>query len=154
MSSPPSFLTTSFTAAATLLGSVTSQRTASACPPDFSKAATVFAASLPAFQNVMATPAPASANASADARPSRRAPPVTSATFPANGLDARSAMAPFTKEGLYPATPARPGYIQKTVQMGADNYGKTASGLLDFRPCPYSAKSSCIPARDAIFAKS
>src|SRR5579863_3878121 len=86
MSSPPSSLPVSLIAARTLFSSVISQRSATARTPKLLRSITVCCASRPECKNVIATSAPASAIARAEARPSRRAPPVIRAVLPFKGL--------------------------------------------------------------------
>src|ERR1700722_4653413 len=86
MSSPPSSRRVSLIAVLTLFSSLTSQRKAIALTPKLLRSITVCCASRPECRKVMATSAPASAKAKADARPRRRAPPVMRTVFPESGL--------------------------------------------------------------------
>src|SRR5579863_1843966 len=91
----PSSRPASFIMARTLASSVTSQRSAKVRTPKPDKSMTVSRASRAESRKVMATSAPACASASAEARPKRRAAPVTRAVFPRRGLASRSSMQRF-----------------------------------------------------------
>src|SRR5882724_9628940 len=84
MSRCPNSFTIARIVARTLISSVTSHVRAAALAPRASSFTTVRSASAADWRYVMITSAPALARASALAWPSRRAPPVTSATFPRN----------------------------------------------------------------------
>src|ERR1039458_2989279 len=92
MSSPPNRFATCLIMAFTLVSSVTSQGSASARTPKLRRSINARCASLADVRKVMATSAPASAKAKALARPSRRAPPVISATLPARRVPLGFAM--------------------------------------------------------------
>ena len=88
----PSSFPACFIIALTLASSVISQRKANARTPRADNSPTVCRASLADLRKVMATSAPAAAKASAEARPKRRAAPVTKAVFPSKSFDEASDM--------------------------------------------------------------
>ena len=83
---PPSSFTASLIVARTLFSTVMSHFRAKARPPAAVRSMTVCCASRAERLNVIATSAPAAASASAEARPSRFAPPVISTVLPRSGL--------------------------------------------------------------------
>ena len=85
MSRRPKQPTVAATAERTKASERTSHSTASARRPRLSISLAVWAASSREVSEVMATSAPACARASAIPRPTRRAPPVTSADLPRRG---------------------------------------------------------------------